>query len=195
MLYHKDYKINYWLPPRCGTHTTLDFLLKLGFERSDNYHDLILFDDSWDLVLNTRNPYSMYVSHFFHTYQENNSSFELFLKNKFPESYHRRIETIWDVGITLKKLDIKPKKIIRLENFIDDLLSLDFIKDNLDYLGDPIEFLRLGKTPHQTNYPDICKNPYSSFYNQELADIVWERKKYSFELLGYDRDSWKTIID
>ena len=195
MLYHKDYKINYWLPPRCASRTTLDFLKKVGFEKTQNYHDLILFDNSWDLVVNVRNPYSAYVSYFFHTYQEDNLYFEHFIKNRFPELYHKKMETIWDVGTRLMDLNIRPKNMVRVENLEEDLMSLDFIKQNIDVLGESFDYLKLGKEPYQVRYPEICKNPYHTFYNQELADIVWERKKYSFELLGYDRDSWKTIID
>jgi hypothetical protein len=36
--------------------------------------------------------------------------------------------------------------------------------------------------------------PYFEFYTQELADIVYTQKQSEFELGGYQRDSWKTLV-
>jgi hypothetical protein len=36
--------------------------------------------------------------------------------------------------------------------------------------------------------------PYFEFYTQELADIVYTKKQSEFELGGYQRDSWKTLV-
>jgi len=38
----------------------------------------------------------------------------------------------------------------------------------------------------------LFSNEWKSFYNQELADIVYEDRKEWFIKFGYDRDSWKS---
>jgi hypothetical protein len=52
-----------------------------------------------------------------------------------------------------------------------------------------------GKKPWQTNYLEQYKKPYHSYYTQELADIVYQKRTEDFEMWGYEKDSWKNIIE
>jgi hypothetical protein len=196
MLYHKDFKINYWLPPRTASRMTKEMLVVVGFEGfTPNYHDLVLYDSSWDLIVNVRNPYSAYVSAFLMGSKAKTQTFKEFLDLGDQDHLQEKFRDHWDVGSALKRYNLVPTKLVRYENLQEDILSLDFIKCNPLNLESLIVKLKQGKEPWREHYSEIGDQPYHTFYNQELADIVWERKKYSFELLGYDRDSWKTIVD
>jgi hypothetical protein len=196
MLYHKDFKINYWLPPRTASRMTKEMLMVVGFEGfTPNYHDLVIYDNSWDLIVNVRNPYSAYVSAYHTVTHSKTQTFKEYLDLGNQDHMQGKFMDHWDVGSALKRYNLIPNKIVRYENLQEDILSLDFIKCNLLNLESLIDKLKEGKKPWREHYSEIANQPYHTFYNQELADIVWERKKYSFELLGYDRDSWKTIID
>jgi len=195
MLYHEDFKINYWLPPRAASRMTKEILVKVGFQGfTPNYHDLVIYNSNWDLYVNVRNPYSFYVSSYLMQKKEE-LSFEDYLKSRHSEDFHTKIENHWDVGQSLDRLNIKPTKLIKYENFKEEILNLFFVKCNELNLDQEIYKLNLGKQPWREGYTNISNNPYFTFYNQELADIVWERKQKSFELLGYERDSWKYIIE
>ena len=37
----------------------------------------------------------------------------------------------------------------------------------------------------------IAEAPVDNKYKRQLADIVYEREKFIFDLCGYDKDSWK----
>ena len=95
----------------------------------------------------------------------------------------------------LKDRKLKLVKIIREENFINDMMSIEFIQTNQELLVDEIEELNKGITPWRKGYNPKMLKPYSEFYTQELADIVYQNRKKYFDFGGYDRDSWKTLIN
>jgi hypothetical protein len=108
-----------------------------------------------------------------------------------------RIESghTWDVVSTLKSNNMQAKYVVRYEHLIDDLMKLDFIKDNFEILKNNLYDLKYTtRNSYRNRYSDITKNPICSFYTQELADIVWQEKQYEFEEWGYERDSWKTLL-
>ena len=63
------------------------------------------------------------------------------------------------------------------------ILGLIFIEELTEY-----------KNGYKEQYTIDIQIPYSEYYTQELADIVWGKKQYEFEYWGYERDSWKTLI-
>jgi hypothetical protein len=90
---------------------------------------------------------------------------------------------------------LEPAKIIRYENFFEDLTSLEIIKSNEKILELEMKILELETLPWRKNYKEEFLKPYSEFYTQELADIIYENRQKYFEFGGYDRDSWKTLIN
>jgi hypothetical protein len=53
----------------------------------------------------------------------------------------------------------------------------------------------MGKTPWRTDYEESLIKPYSDFYNEEIADMVYQSKKKFFDFGGYSKDSWKTLSE
>lgn len=88
---------------------------------------------------------------------------------------------------------LNPKKIIRYENLIDDLMSVDIIQDNLELFDNEIKKLNEGVRPWRSNYEPALLKPYCEYFNEELADIVYENQKKFFDFGSYEKDSWKTL--
>ena len=65
----------------------------------------------------------------------------------------------------------------RFENFSDEILE---IEKRLDY--DKKEQEVVNKTPHEH---------FSTYYNEEIADMVYDMYKCDFKILEYDKDSWR----
>ena len=95
---------------------------------------------------------------------------------------------------TLKLYPEMPKYVVRFENMYNDLMSIPFIEENFNELSKILYEIKLNPNRYKIQYVESIEKPYSSFYTQELADIVWEHKKFEFEFWGYSRDSWKTLI-
>ncbi len=75
----------------------------------------------------------------------------------------------------------------------EDLGNIPFVQENYKILKDYLQELR-DPNLYRGEYTIDLSTPYSELYNQELADIVWNKKQYEFEYWGYDRESWKTLI-
>lgn len=88
----------------------------------------------------------------------------------------------------LKKL---PSKLIRLENFVDDILSLDFVQSNYDFLKNEIE-TNLLKNQYINEYVQegLYKKYWKDYYTPETAEIVQKKLKNDFDFLNYDINSW-----
>jgi hypothetical protein len=77
---------------------------------------------------------------------------------------------------------------------VEDVSNLPFVTENYHLVKRNIEELTEFKDGYKEQYTVDTQIPYSEYYTQELADIVWEKKQYEFEYWGYERDSWKTLI-
>jgi len=85
----------------------------------------------------------------------------------------------WNLQVKLLRVEfVNCSMIVRFENFEKDMEEF-FRRTKITPL--PIEI---------TNKTNSTK--MSEFYNQELADIVYEIYQPDFKRFGYHRDSWKT---
>ena len=79
----------------------------------------------------------------------------------------------------------KPDYFIRVENLLEDYLKIPFIRESEFYKSGEMEKL-IGDNPYKTkrfnNRPKIDK---------QIADLIYYSNVYYFELLGYDKNSWK----
>ena len=88
------------------------------------------------------------------------------------------------------------KKLIRYENYRDDILSIDFIQENIHLLQEEMKDMNLGNQLwRQQTHLWHKRIHYNQLYTQETADIVYELKKKFFEFGGYEKDSWKTLTE
>jgi hypothetical protein len=203
MFFSEEYKIMWWQPPRIASRALSSIPNTLNFDDQKNGHTLTVVNKEWDVFHPTRNPYSRTVSWWNLRYNEIIEdgpkipylNFEQFVKMDNNEYFRIKSGHTWDVVSTLKRNNMQAKYVVRYEHLIDDLMKLDFIKDNFEILKNNLYDLKYTtRNSYRNRYSDITKNPICSFYTQELADIVWQEKQYEFEEWGYERDSWKTLL-
>ena len=192
------YQIQWWLPPRTASRMTAKLLTRLGFRQEFGHHT-VFGESKHDVYLNIRNPYSLNISWYILTYPNHKLPFDEFLRNtkgdynsmskksEHPSYLNDYIEALRDRNLTLKK-------VIRYENLIEDLLSVPIIGENQFFLQEELEELHQGTSfwRKEEQLP-LYQKPYSEYYTQELADIVYENRKKFFDFGNYDKDSWKNL--
>lgn len=201
MYINKDLNIEWWLPPRTASRMTRIIIIRVGFELADAHHWLGDGKSEKKIIINVRNPYSIMVSRYKQFYKKNVD----IPNNHDWESFSQFIKTFkdWPVAIQslkfysypkiLKSSNIEPYFKVRYENYFNDLMSLDFIRNNQHLFPNEVDRLNKGKDSWIENSLFDSSIPYHKHYDQETADIVWEMFEDVFIYDGYDRDSWKTI--
>ena len=121
------------------------------------------------------------------------------------ESFNHFVKAFKDLPVTiqtlkfysypkiLKSSNVEPFFKVRYENYFNDLMSLDFIRNNQHLFPNEVDRLHKGKDGWVENSLFDSSIPYHKYYDQETADIVWEMFEDVFIYDGYDRESWKTI--
>jgi len=154
----------------------------------------------YDLIINVRNPYSWVVSCWHAEFNDLHSnpgaeakSFEDFIKQR-PEEWWTNQEDNTDLQMV--KFGRTPKYLIRFENLIESVLTLPFVAEKKDHILvqnwiEQTENVSKNLLYRETYRPELKWKDYKEYYNQELADIVYEKKQNYFKVFGYDRDSWK----
>ena len=136
MFYSETYKTHWWGPPRIASRALMAIPTKLGFTDNKDGHSLTVINPEWDVVYPIRNPYSRAVSwwNLRHNDRENllkgtHISFEEFVKNPENEYFHIQPGRPWEPINTIERNNLKVRNIIRYEHLVDDLLEIDFVKD------------------------------------------------------------------
>lgn len=140
------------------------------------------------MICNVRNPYSRFVSLYYMNmnYLENyDIKFEEWLKihsEKYRELYRYTIS---------EKVQKKPDYLVRMETFLEDIKSIFFVDlQDLNFIK--ILENNIEKNGFTKEYSDQVERKFwKTFYNQELADLVYEKTKSDFETYNYDKNSWK----
>ena len=174
----------------------------LGFQDNKDGHSLTIINPDWDVVYPIRNPYSRAVSWWNLRHNGRDSavkkdhiSFEEFIKKPDNEYFHIQPNHLWEPTSMVEKNGLKVRNIIRYEHLIDDLLEIDFIKENLQTLSNELYILKYqSRDNYRNEYIPRANYPIHSFYTEEIADIVWENKKFEFIGGDYKRDSWKYLF-
>lgn len=202
MFYSETYKTHWWGPPRIASRALMEIPRILGFTNYEDGHSARMVNPDWDVVFPIRNPYSRAVSwwNLRHNDRQNiekgtHISFESFVKKERNEYFHIQPGHHWDPIGAVGTFNLQVRKIIRYEYLMDDLLEIDFVKENFDILQQQLYILKYqSRDSYRKDYIPQALNPVCSYYTQELADIVWENKKIEFLHGDYQRDSWKYLL-
>lgn len=151
-------------------------------------HTCILFENHMDykFIISVRNPYSMMIS------QSGVAADKVSLDKK--ELAKIRIENIIQNPVIMDGCcncfhQRKPDYFIRLENLYEDWLKVPFAKtEELHFPGQ----LKKQTEIIMNNQPNTGGEYWKQFYDQSLADSVYYSQPDTFELFGYDRNSWKS---
>jgi hypothetical protein len=199
----RKHKFFSWTNRRTGsTHFTF-MLERFNFESADldletmklsnfqdnvrHNHTCFLFENHWDykFITSVRNPYSMMISQAGIMSDKSSSDKK--------ELVRERIENLIQYphnhdGCCNCFHERQPDYIIRLEHLYEDWLKVPFVKsDELHFPGQ----LKKQTEIVMNNQPNTKGHYWKDFYDQSLADTVYYSQPYTFELFGYDRDSWK----
>lgn len=198
MLYSEKYKVQWWRVMRNASRTLEEIPVKLGFTDKERTHSCLVHNPEWPVVLCCRNPYSRAISFWLlrnmtDYNSENRVNFETYIKSKNEFFALTDIDSHEPISV-LKKHPQMPKYVIRFENMYEDLMKIPFIEENYNELSTILYVIKFDPSRYKEQYIEKINQPYSFYYTQELADIVWEHKKFEFEFWDYSRDSWKTLI-
>jgi len=198
MWYSEKYQVQWWRVMRNASRALDKIPKNLGFVEMDVSHGCVIKNPNWGVVCTCRNPYSRAVSFWILRNRINYShnqevSLEKYLKGP-NEYFNFQVGHDWNPITNLQKNPNIQKHIIRFENLVEDVSNLPFVTENYHLVRRNIEELTEYKDGYKEQYTIDIQIPYSEYYTQELADIVWEKKQYEFEYWGYERDSWKTLI-
>jgi hypothetical protein len=202
MFFSEQYKVHWWGPPRIASRALMLIPTALGFNNNRDGHNPTIINPEWDVVLPIRNPYSRAVSWWHLRHNEpkipddfKNISFEEFIRKDSNEYLTMDLGTPWEPISQIRKHNLKIRNIIRYEHLVDDLMQIDFVIENFETLKEPLYNLKYQqRDAYRNDYIQHIRTPVCSFYTQELADIVWEKKQFEFQEWGYEKDSWKYLL-
>lgn len=151
--------------------------LKNSFEHN-HFIGLPKNHEEYKLILTCRNPYTQSTSGFDGMYPDKvQENFNRSIESRFQESYHFNF-------ISHLKYR-KPDYFIRVENLLEDYLKIPFIRESEFYKSGKMEKL-MNRNPFKEK-----KYTYRPVLDKRLADLIYYNNAYYFDLLGYDRNSWK----
>lgn len=188
MAYHDDLKV-YWItPPRTASRSCNSFLQYFGFTVTG--HELKIPTNKLDYlhICNVRSPYSHLFSIYRCFYYKNDSdkNFEDWVRGYFNNQLKG-----WNEGIKYHTYLSKPIDIlVRFEFLEEDLKKIPFIKENYESVNYIFEE-QIRKNNYKNERNENFLNPWYSYYNQNLADFVYENLIEQFELFGYKKNYWK----
>lgn len=186
MPYSKELKVYWFLPIRAAARSCMAICNFFKFE--DSYiHDIGNPRDlEYDFFSNVRNPYSRLLS-----------IYELYChhKNEKPNDFVSWVKSNSDktpYQIDLNDIFIKhgrfPNKFIRVEHLFKDLYSIEFIRNEK---SDKFEKIIDENVINNRFRSEVFSNPWQSYYDEELANYVYNSLEKDFLLFGYDKNSWK----
>jgi hypothetical protein len=159
-----------------------------------------------EVMISCRNPYAIYCSMFrlktvvdrkirstFNLQKEYHEYLLQYLHYDMSDPWRDNSGNHFIEKLLSRKIDHR----IKLENFSESVLNVPFIK-NLP--SEQIQLIRDLSLEKFGDYSEMkvfnfAKKYFPSdfrlYYNQEIADLVYENFKGKFAIMGYDKDSWK----
>ena len=141
---------------------------------------------TFSIICTARNPYSRLVSAY------NNSKKNASLTGKPFENFKDYFSKNFDNGFPYHEDGFSSKKtpdyFLRTESLYHDYIQIPFIRNSkLNKSG--LLYELCNKKIHTTS--DQSVTSLEEYYTQDMADYVYSNFKFYFDLLGYDKDSWK----
>ncbi len=159
-----------------------------------------------EVMISCRNPYAIYCSMFrlkivvdgkikstFNLQKEYHEYLLEYLHYDMGDPWKDNSGNQFIGKLLSRKIDHR----IKLENFSESVLNVPFIK-NLP--SEKIQLIRDLSLEKFGDYSEMkafnfAKKYFPSdfrlYYNQEIADLVYENFKGKFTIMDYDKDSWK----
>lgn len=207
------YKIIWWGTAGCGSRSTSEFLRGCGVDDLYNHEVKCKVGqcafthnqgippgcEDYKIICTTRNPYSRTISSYLdekvqYGNGEDSYTFEHWFKNvylapnRYPTFYADFYMGEWD------KIGRKPDYYLKIENLVESLKNIPILSE--------LVISEHAVSNHAEGNPHMFENKFdeyigrfqniTKYYNQEMADLVFETFKDYFNFFNYDRESWKT---
>ena len=197
MHYSEELKVAWFTPQRTGTRSTREILRVLNFKTCDHHFEVPENYEEYFMVANIRNPYHRMPS-LYYLYCNNNRNFDMKFNDFLDLIFNNqklKIGYQLDYENTIMSSSKPFDKFIRTESLELDLKSLSFIDlNNSDIAKVFDEHIHNNPLKKEfSNEMNSDKKPWKDFYNQEIADYVYDNLKKQFEFFGYNKDSWKEV--
>ena len=208
MNYNKESKLIYWATAGCSSRRFWGAFCLLGDgytsvpdkeipvknRAATHTQGLPPGYENYKIVCALRNPYTRAVSSYIDLHDAGQcTSFEDYILNNRYKDYSNNCD--YDSFYYKQWKDIKtPDYFLRLENAEEDLKNIPEYVNNLpvpwEEVVSTISYHYGGEKPLD-KYDKNGHQKVARFYNQKLADIVYNSEKIIFDIGEYKKDSWK----
>lgn len=180
MNFSNELNLGWVTPIRTASRSCHSIQKRLNFDvYGTHLFEIDSYKENFYIIFNVRNPLHRLVS-IFKLWSIHNNRFVNF--NKFVSSIlddsHRSIG-YYDVYLEdiLKKLPRKPDLYLRTEFFENDLKKCKLISEILI----DTDFVNQYESEGQ---------PWQSYYDEKLVDLVYEKLNFEFVTFGYNKNYW-----
>lgn len=191
------------MPERTGSNHFTKIIDKLGFQSAtieDNkiisYNDKVrhnhfcgFFENHWDykFLICIRNPYAIAISRSGAPMMEFNDETLKIIRARIENNLQSTYSSFSCCNCFHQR---KPDFAIRLEFLYEDWIKVPFVSTHSLNISGELKELTETRINNQKNTED--PNYWKKYYNQSLSDFVYYNNSETFELFGYDKDSWKS---
>lgn len=182
----------YWFTPmRTGSRSCSKISEFFNFKFHGHSMKISESHENFSVILNVRHPYTRLVSLYnqacFNFGWKNNNFEEWLIRNLNSEiDYHQ----IFIEQLIKKNIPQKINHFVKLENLENDLLKIPFIsreKENLEKIFN--EHIRKNLYENMLEkVGQVEMNPWMSFYNRKLLDLVYDKLRLQFEIFNYNKN-------
>ena len=200
--YSEKEKMVLFLPPKTGTkHASFlfnhfDFSTDIFNKNEEivyrnniveHHHcmEILKRFETYSIICTARNPYSRLISAYH--YSKKLAEFSGSQVDDFRRYFSKTVselEYFYKNGFFLTKT---PKYFLRVENLYHDYIQIPFIRNSkLNKSG--LLYELCNKKLHSNLENNMSMGEY---YTKDMTDYIYTKSKSYFDLLGYDKDSWK----
>jgi hypothetical protein len=146
--------------------------------------------EDYSIICTARNPYSRLISAYYMTENstdESNkfSSFKSFFSKSIDDGYQSANGFL--PGQDKFFYNETPKYFLRIESLYHDYIQIPFIRNSkLNKSG--LLYELCNKKIHSA---PVKRKLLKEYYTEDMANFAYNKFKFYFDLLGYDKDSWK----
>ncbi len=146
--------------------------------------------EDYSILCTARNPYSRLISGWNMSMNgTDDESKRTSFKSYFSKTIDNQFQSAngFPFGLDGFLHNKTPKYFLRIECLYHDYIQIPFIRNSkLNKSG--VLYELCNKKIHSTGDK---KKSLKEYYTEDMADFMYNKFKYYFDLLGYDKDSWK----
>lgn len=196
MPHSESLKVFWFTPIRSGTRSVEEIMRYFKFSNlpSHNFYEEE-FQKKFFLISNVRNPYarlfSIYNLFCVHSNKQPNN-FKLWAFKKLKEEvadFDRGLNYQTNLATNYFEKSKYPDYVVRIESFEKDIRNIWFIKENMTEELESIIQENVVRNMYSDEF-NLTKS-WEEYYDEELAEFVYNFLEKDFLHFGYNKNSWK----